>query len=88
MAPSATQMQPFWQQGAGIFGVEFVLGGAWQHGMSHGRLKASGLAELQTGWAGHLADAAALDVLELHQRIPLLVGQAGFAEQGAQVLKR
>lgn len=52
--------------------------------MSHGRLHGVWpLRNSRPNCPARLADAAALDVLQFHHRIPLGVGQAGFGIQGA-----
>ncbi|MNN09903.1 hypothetical protein D3C81_1228090 [compost metagenome] len=70
------------QQGAGIFGAQLVLRGAWQGDVARQAPRGLALAELQAELPGQLADTSTLDVFQLHQGVPLGVGQAGFCIQG------
>ncbi|MCY1439092.1 hypothetical protein D9M71_553130 [compost metagenome] len=71
------------QQRFGVFGIQFVLGGARQGDIARqAPWRATGT-ELQAETLGQLADATALDVLERHHCLPLLFSQAGFAVQSA-----
>ncbi|MCY1292070.1 hypothetical protein D9M70_412830 [compost metagenome] len=70
------------QQGPRVVGIQFVLRRAGQRDIADQRPGTLAGHEAQAG-AGQLAEAAAADVLQLHQLFPLLLGEAGFGEQGA-----
>ena len=83
MAPFGHAEAAVFQQGTGVFGIQFVLRGAWQGDIAWQVPRTLTAKEVQVEVRSHLAKATTAYVLQLHQVQPLFFGQAVWGVQGA-----
>ncbi|MNT59192.1 hypothetical protein D3C72_1966790 [compost metagenome] len=69
------------QQRPGVFGIQLVLGRAGQRDVA-GQCPGTLARQEAQACAAQLAESTTANVLQLHQRRPLLLGQAGLGKQG------